>query len=143
MKYYRNSTTGYSNESNIKKFCSRCGKLISANVWYCDECTRKKEIEDEKLKKEFNKRYNNERYKDKNNLKIKRFYGSVEWSLIRREVLIRDNYLCRDCLEKGLYKKAETVHHIEEVVDNWDRRLDKENLISLCNKCHNKRHNRW
>ncbi|MCY8126047.1 HNH endonuclease [Bacillus spizizenii] len=32
------------------------------------------------------------------------------------------------------------VHHIEEYADNPDRGLDMDNLVSLCNSCHNKRH---
>lgn len=134
---------GYGNNSNVKKFCSRCGVLISANVWYCPTCTKQKELEEEKLKKERNKIYNKERYKDKNNIKMKRFYGSQEWKKVRNEVMIRDNYFCQDCFNKGILKKAETVHHKIELADDWSKGLDKENLISLCNKCHNHRHNRW
>ena len=140
MKYISRT---YGNGSKTKKFCSRCGKLISATVWYCPTCTKRKELEEERLKKERCKRYNKERYKDENNLKIKRFYGSKDWETMRKIILIRDNYLCVHCFKKGIYTKAETVHHKVEIEQAWELRLDKENLISLCNKCHNKVHNRF
>lgn len=32
------------------------------------------------------------------------------------------------------------VHHIVELLDDWDKALDMDNLESLCNPCHNKHH---
>jgi len=58
------------------------------------------------------------------------FLNSTEWNKIRFEVLIRDNFICKDC-----GKTACRVHHL-----NYLNLKDKSILISLCHDCHNKRH---
>lgn len=53
---------------------------------------------------------------------------------IRQKVLERDNYTCQICgagIETQLH-----VHHIEPVALNPMEQLDKENMITLCKKCH-------
>ncbi len=37
----------------------------------------------------------------------------------------------------------DTVHHIEELKEDWSRRFDKDNLISLCESCHQKIHKKY
>ncbi|MFY0521175.1 HNH endonuclease signature motif containing protein [Lysinibacillus sp. UGB7] len=73
---------------------------------------------------------------------IVKFYQSAAWKKARKLALIRDNYLCQGCLSKKRFTSAEMVHHIVEVKDDINLRLELSNLESLCNGCHNKRHNR-
>ena len=89
---------------------------------------------------------------------IKKFYNSKEWKQKREDILKRDNYECQDCIDrlkkaklKGitligrdrLIRRAEQVHHIEELKVRPDLKLDNDNLTSLCNICHNLRHDRY
>lgn len=74
------------------------------------------------------------------NQKAKTFYKSRAWQAARRRALIRDNYLCQDCLKECRITQADTVHHRVEISKDWSRRLDINNLVSLCASCHNARH---
>lgn len=78
------------------------------------------------------------RYADK----YKQFYNSRDWKNIREQVLCDHEFLCQDCKKNGKIKMGNQVHHIEPIQDNWNKRLDYDNLIVLCAECHNKRHER-
>lgn len=71
-----------------------------------------------------------------------RFYKSREWMALRLEILKRDNYECKQCKGRGKYKRAELVHHKAEITKRPDLALSKNNLISVCNNCHNEIHGR-
>lgn len=66
------------------------------------------------------------------------FYKSARWQAIRKLILRRDCYTCKDC-----GGRATEVHHITELtpsnIDNWDIALGPDNLESLCWDCHKKR----
>ncbi|SDY69138.1 HNH endonuclease [Thermoactinomyces sp. DSM 45892] len=70
----------------------------------------------------------------------KQFYQSVAWKRLRDQALRRDDYLCQVCLSGDRYTTAETVHHVIEVKRDWSKRLELNNLQSVCNACHNKIH---
>lgn len=71
-----------------------------------------------------------------------KFYKSKEWRQLRLIALQRDKYECQMCKKNGKYHKAECVHHIKEVkLFPW-LALTLSNLMSLCNACHNKVHDR-
>ena len=87
----------------------------------------------------------------------KRFYNSKEWKAKRVEILTRDNFECQDCRtrlkeasKKGIQLRGKDryiargveVHHIKDLKEYPQLRLDDDNLISLCNFCHNLRHGR-
>lgn len=74
--------------------------------------------------------------------KTTEFYASSAWRAVRRMALRRDKWLCQDCLKRGRVQPADTVHHVVEVKDDWSRRLELGNLVSLCAGCHNARHKR-
>jgi len=66
---------------------------------------------------------------------------------VRERARIRDNHKCQDCRKK--WKEGERrfdVHHIDgdskktRQCDNWEE--EKDNLITLCHKCHFGRHYR-
>lgn len=50
---------------------------------------------------------------------------------------MRDHGLCQECLREGMIRVADTVHHLVPLRQDWDRRLDLNNLKSVCNSCHN------
>ena len=112
-----------------KKPCSQpgCSELIKADNTYC-----------QKHRKE-NNSYRNKRYDRKRDPKIKKFYSSSQWQKARDRYL-KKNPLCEICEKKGRTKAAEVVHHKVEVKENFSKRLDIDNLMSLCKKCHQEVH---
>ena len=55
----------------------------------------------------------------------------------REEIKKRDNYLCQVCLKHGrfIYQDVQ-VHHIIPINKDYDKRLDSNNLITLCTLHH-------
>lgn len=68
------------------------------------------------------------------------FYHSKAWRAARQQVLMRDHGLCQDCLADGRLRPADTVHHIIGLKEDWTKRLQLDNLSSLCAPCHNRIH---
>jgi len=61
----------------------------------------------------------------------------LEWKNLREFVLERDNYTCQDC-HTQLMDIGLEVHHS---IPLYSKGSNKEsNLITLCHKCHKKRH---
>lgn len=89
---------------------------------------------------------NNPAYKNGSSY-LKRGWRGNDWETIRLEIYKRDNYTCRDCGEKCVgkmnYKKNSNkiiqCHHIEKYETNHNNK--ESNLVTLCLKCHLKRHN--
>lgn len=73
-------------------------------------------------------------------------YNTRLWRQVREQVLKRDQYLCQRCLENGIVRPAEQVHHITPLstfvddADLHDLLTDQDNCISLCRECHEKEH---
>jgi 5-methylcytosine-specific restriction endonuclease McrA len=67
-------------------------------------------------------------------------YNAPRWRRVRASVLRRDGYLCRYCLRYGRRRPATTVHHIEHADEHPELAYNADNLISLCEACHNKMH---
>lgn len=117
--------------------CCKCGDKISHKQKYCDKCKSKAEAEREQIQKVKSKKYNSDRYKrDLENESYRLFYLSKAWKSKRREILRRDNFECQICKALFNYKAATDVHHILNLRDHYEKRLDSNNLISLCNECH-------
>ena len=70
------------------------------------------------------------------------FYSDKKWERKRLRILKSDGYECQNC--KRFYKTttAQVVHHIYFYEDYSELGLVNWNLVSLCNGCHNKMHNR-
>lgn len=118
----------------LKKIC-RCGKVIRYNNKSCDECKAKIELE----RKQNIKYYKQNTYE--RDSKYNKFYKSREWNSVRQLAIVRDHALCKDCLNKNTITPYNTVHHVVPIKHDWNRRLDINNLICLCESCHQKRHN--
>nr|DAI26454.1 MAG TPA: HNH endonuclease [Caudoviricetes sp.] len=70
------------------------------------------------------------------------FYNTKKWKDKRLKVLRRDKYICIECKRYGKITEATTVHHIYPYELYPELKLNLNNLISLCEKCHNEMHNR-
>lgn len=72
------------------------------------------------------------------------FYHSKEWRKVRREVLARDKRECQICKSLGKVTIDNLlVHHIYILEYYFYKRLDIDNLITVCHSCHEMIHDRY
>ncbi len=78
--------------------------------------------------------------------KLYKFYHSTAWESLRDEVLKEQHYECQLCKARGIYTRADTVHHINYVriaphlaLSRYDEQ-GRQNLIAVCATCHNEIH---
>ena len=103
------------------KTCSHCGVVDASHV-----CS-----------------YRKPRYKDKDkNSNSNKFRTTIAWKKKSIEIKERDKYLCRVCINNLYntinvynYNKLE-VHHIVPIQEDYNKRLDNDNLITLCSYHH-------
>ena len=107
------------------KSCKHCGRVHDERI----VCQQKQEAEQ--------RRWNNR--KQTRATSFRRSYIWTEKSVAIRK---RDNYMCVCCLNNmiGTIKQHNTehlsVHHIEPIEENYDKRLDDDNLITVCDIHH-------
>lgn len=70
----------------------------------------------------------------------KAFYKTAAWLKCRKVILIRDHYLCQECLRNDRLTPANTVHHIIPLEEAPELALEESNLESICPTCHNRAH---
>jgi len=58
------------------------------------------------------------------------------WRKVRALALKRDRYLCLNCIKGDRVTPAEDVHHVAPIRVAPERRLDLNNLMSVCRPCH-------
>ena len=88
------------------------------------------------------RKYTKNKYSEQN-AEIKKFRSSKTWQNKRQEIVERDLHLCQVCIrelydwcvDKYVYEDI-SVHHIDKISEAWDKRLDNNNLITLCSCCH-------
>lgn len=62
-----------------------------------------------------------------------KFRWSRKWREKRNQIVERDQYLCKICKAEGQYNYNDLeVHHIVPLEEDYDLRLDDDNLITLC-----------
>lgn len=125
----------------ITKPCPRCRKcLIPVGVAYCKACTTIVNQELEQIR-ERNKQNKTRQYNNNRSKKYVAFYRSKDWKATSRSKLESTEYKCEAKLE-GCRILATEVHHIKPIQtpEGWDKRLDWNNLESVCTACHNSRH---
>lgn len=78
-------------------------------------------------------------------------YNTPSWKKLRLHKL-RSNPLCEECIKENKIVLAEQVHHIIPFMSIYngyntneiiDLGLDYNNLQSLCDECHNKKHHKY
>ena len=99
--------------------CSRCGVVKRGHI--CPHKTYRKKTKDSNADK---------------------FRSSSAWTKKSIEIRQRDKYLCKVCManrhntiRQFNYDKLE-VHHIIPIHEDYNKRLDNDNLITLCNYHH-------
>ncbi|PEZ94183.1 endonuclease [Bacillus cereus] len=92
---------------------------------------------------EEHKRNKPRKKKDKKNIyhhDNKSFYNSKEWKYVRAYVYERERGYCQRC-KKFVFGRRAHVHHIIAIKDDPTLKLDPNNLMLLCPKCHIKEEN--
>lgn len=75
-----------------------------------------------------------------NDEQAKAFYKTWAWKKCREIVLMRDDYLCQECMKLDRLTAANTVHHIIHLKDDPSKALAIDNLTSVCPTCHERLH---
>jgi 5-methylcytosine-specific restriction endonuclease McrA len=71
-----------------------------------------------------------------------KFRWTQAWQKKREEIKERDKYLCQVCIRKLYDTKNQynyndlEVHHAISLEEDFDKRLDNDNLITLCEEHH-------
>lgn len=102
---------------DILKTCGYCHKIHNSNI----KCGAKR-----KYYREKNSRYNkSQEYQD--------VIKSNRWKKLSAFIKSLDNHECLICKDCGLISpKVLEVHHIEKVMNNFEKAFDEQNLITLC-----------
>jgi len=98
-----------------KRFCGKMGCSQLVDYGYCS--AHKKDASDTWTQKQKNKVYDR------------------RWAKVRR-LFLYEHPLCADCLENGVIKSAQEVHHIKKARAFPELRLEWSNLLALCKPCH-------
>lgn len=70
------------------------------------------------------------------------FRNTNAWKIKREEIKKRDMYLCQICFRNLYGAKVRyngrdiSVHHAESLEENFDKRLDDDNLLTMCGRHH-------
>lgn len=101
--------------NKMLKSCSRCGKIHDVN----------------------HKCYANSKQYYKTDPKVRKFRNSTAWKKKTEEIKNRDKQLCQICMAQNIFNyKGLSIHHITPLAEDWSRRLDNENLITVCEEHH-------
>ena len=65
-----------------------------------------------------------------------RIYASSAWKRVRRDVIARDGGTCLRCGVAPNGRRALHLHHVETWESAPERRLDRDNLATMCRACH-------
>ena len=95
-----------------------CRELIDYDVKYC-----------ERHKDSYSKQYNKFRWNNQND--YVKFYNSKAWRELSKSALIDSYYTCKMCGQDAVLSD-----HIIPTEIDWNKRLDKNNIQTLCHRCH-------
>jgi hypothetical protein len=114
-----------------------CNNLTRNKYGYCEAhiegYLKKLEAKKEEYWKNKAKAYDNKRRSSP----VWKFYKTKQWVKLRDYILTKYNYI-----DLYMYYKenrivmADTCHHIEELRDNWSKRLDEGNMIPVSRESH-------
>lgn len=99
----------------MKRSCSYCGRIHPRGF----VCSQKPVY------------HKNKQQKDK-------FRSTAVWQKMRERIARRDDYMCRVCILDNTICSSIEVHHIVPLCEDYSKRLDPYNLISLCPAHHKK-----
>ena len=83
--------------------------------------------------------------KHNKNADIAKIYNSTKWTKLRNAYYVQ-HPLCEMCLQNGITKPTEEIHHIRPISTGLDIlemeqiAYNSDNLLALCKECHHKLH---
>lgn len=106
------------------KSCSYCGKIHDTRKTCAEKKVRQKEHQ-----------------RQRSNSRAKIFHHSSRWARKSKAIKERDHYMCLCCkagMGHGKVYNTDTleVHHIVPIEEDDDRKLDDDNLITVCRVHH-------
>lgn len=115
--------------SVLLKACKGCGRLIPQALTMCEQCEARQQSR--------HVTYNNTR----RDPRAAEFYLSKEWRELRPVIMSVYEYVDIYALyvEHQLItlKDSDPIHHIIELEEDWEQRLNPLNLIPLSHRTHN------
>ena len=119
----------FTGRNKMLKSCSFCGKIHDFNT----ECPKRIEY-----RKRLQAKYDRSGYSYERNSKADIFRNTKVWQRKRNEIRQRDLNMCRYCflIKHRITTQRLSVHHICPLAVDFDKRLDNNNLITLCSQCH-------
>lgn len=115
--------------SVLLKACKGCGRLIQQALTMCEQCEARQQSR--------HVTYNNTR----RDPRAAEFYLSKEWRELRPVIMSVYEYVDIYALyvEHQLItlKDSDPIHHIIELEEDWEQRLNPLNLIPLSHRTHN------
>jgi hypothetical protein len=115
----------------IYRKCPICGNKVPQYTECACETTRRRESY---------KQYQARIIRIENEKKVKDFYNSDEWNKCKANVAAHQFHLDIMELSRGNIVQADLYHHIIEVKDDWESRLDTNNIVGLTQGNHNHIH---
>jgi len=95
------------------RFCAKCSRVVDGRCGQCDKRTN-------------NKTTNENGY-------------DSTWKRMSENIR-KERPLCEDCLPEGRIVASVECHHIIPISQDRHRRLDPNNIVALCKRCHQRRH---
>ena len=117
-----------------------CTTLIPYDQRYCSKHEYHKPIDqaDNQERHKINQMIYYKRINSQHEGKYQHFYRSSAWKKLSHRWLMM-HPLCATWEARGIYRKGDLVDHIVELRDDWSKRLDPNNLQTLCYACHNRK----
>lgn len=116
------------------KSCTYCHKIHDRS-YICSE--KEKALKNHRGQKVYKSKY--EVFEETN---VDGFRSTRPWQRKRKEIRERDNNLCQICFRE-LYQTIQkltydnlSVHHCEPLNESYEKRLDNQNLLTLCEYHH-------
>jgi len=122
----------------LKKLCSYpgCHKVVEAGVKYC---TKHRDTDRAKYRE-----YKRKRMEDEEEARRQQFYNSKAWELFRAaQAAAQLGIDIYEYYTTGKILAAENYHHIQEITEAWDKRLDPLNVIGLTEANHRRIHTEY
>ena len=120
----------------LKKICNYpgCNEFTESGHIYCKTHL----AESKKKHQEWLENHNNKKKPFENATRCNN-YNNAEWRALRREILKRDNYQCRQCgmtAEESGYPLE--IHHVIPPKGNKELFYNINNCVTLCKFCHSR-----
>ena len=116
-----------------KIFCCKCGRVHLKGECPSDNISPSIEIPTTNETPKKSKRLCDMNEEER---RLQQFYNSKHWRKKRQEIIERARGMCEVCWACGLVREGKEVHHIVKLRDDWNLRLNNNNLILCCVDCH-------